>query len=100
MHAYGDMAEQLASRQTLAHNTGFFRTAYALYFSDGKLRRGAASKPKKPKEWKPGDRKGLGGVRRLAIALQRLDLAFDAGSMSSSDLISVLPKEFARWRPG
>jgi hypothetical protein len=98
MHTFGDMTEQLASRQTIAHNRGFFQTAYELYFRDGKLKRGAASKPKKPKERKPGDRTGLGSVRRLAIALQRLDLTYDTEDMDAALMKAVLPKEFARWQ--
>jgi hypothetical protein len=97
MHTWGDMAEQLASRQTIAHNRGFFRTAHELYVNDGKLKRGAASKPKKPRDRKPGDRVGLGSVRRLALALQRLDLTFDTEMMEAALMRAVLPKEFARW---
>ena len=97
MQTYGDMTEQLASRQTIAHNKGFFRTAFDLYMKDGALKRGAASKPKKPKDRKPGDRVGLGSVRRLAIALQRLDLTYDTENMDATLMKAVLPKEFARW---
>jgi hypothetical protein len=91
------MTEQLASRQAIAHNRGFFKTAFDLYITDGKLKRGASSKPKKPKDRKPGDRTGLGSVRRLAIALQRLDLTYDTEGMDSMLMKSVLPKEFTRW---
>lgn len=97
MHTYGDMAEQLASRQTIAHNCGFFRAALDLYMRDGALRKGASSKPKKPKDRKPGDKTGLGSVRRLAIALQRLDLTYDTEDMDAGLMKAVLPKEFLRW---
>jgi hypothetical protein len=97
MSTWGDMAEQLASRQTIAHNRGFFKIAAALYLSDGKLKRGAASKPKNPKDRMPGDRAGLGSARRLALALQRLDLTYDTEIMKASQIAKVLPKEFARW---
>lgn len=100
MHTFGDVAEQLASRQTLAHNRGFFRAAHDLYIEGGKLRRGAASKPKKARDRKPGDRTGFGSIRRLSIALQRLDLTFDTEQLDAADLISVLPREFARWKEG
>ena len=89
--------EQLASRQAIAHNRGFFQTAFEMYMHDGSLRRGAASKPKKPKDRKPGDRTGLGSVRRLAIALQRLGLTYDTEDMESVQMRAVLPKEFAKW---
>lgn len=98
MHAWGEMAEQLASRQTLALNRGFFEAAYALYVKEGKLMKGASSKPKKAQDRKPGDRSGLGSARRLAVALHRMDLTFDTEIMKSSDLIIRLPKEFSRWR--
>ena len=97
MHTYGDMTEQLASRQVIAHNRGFFQTAYDLYISGGKLKRGASSKPKKPKDRKTGDRTGLGSVRRLAIALQRLDLTHYTEHMTSGQMKEVLPKEFSKW---
>lgn len=97
IHTFGDMTEQLASRQAIAHNRGFFQTAFDLYLKDGKLKRGASSKPKKPKDRKPGDRTGFGSVRRLAEALRRLDLTFDTEVMGSGQMISVLPKEFSKW---
>lgn len=100
MHTRGDMTEQLTSRQAIAHNRGFFQTAFELYIREGKLRRGASSKPKKPKDRKPGDRVGFGSVRRLAIALQRLDLTYDTADMEVSLMNAILPKEFARWSNG
>lgn len=97
MDTWGEMAEQLAARQTLAHHRGFFRAAYSLYVQDGKLRRGASSHPKKARERKPADRVGFGGVRRLALALKRLDLTFDTEIMPADSMRAVLPKEFRRW---
>lgn len=97
MHTFGDMTEQLASRQSIAHNRGFFQTATELYIKDGSLKRGASSKPKKPRDRKPGERTGLGSVRRLAIALQRLDLTYDTEEMPASQMKQVLPKEFQRY---
>lgn len=97
MDKWGEMAEALASRQTLSHNRGFFDMAFNLYVSGDKLKRGASSKPKKLKDRKLGDRTGFGSARRLAIALQRLDLTFDTEIMGPPDLIAVLPKEFKKW---
>ena len=98
IHTYGDLTEQLASRQTIAHNKGFFQTACDLYIKGGSIRRGAASKPKKPKDRTPGDRTGFGSIRRLADALQRLDLTYDTDVMSSKQMVNILPKEFAKWK--
>ena len=97
MNIMGDMTEQLASRQTIAHNRGFFQTAYELYVKDGKLKRGASSKPKKPKDRKSGDRTGFGSARRLAVALQRLDLTYDTEKMAAEQMKVVLPREFDKW---
>ncbi len=97
MHTFGDMTEQLASRQSIAHNKGFFQTAAELYVKDGVLKRGASSKPKKPKDRKPGERTGLGSVRRLAVALQRLDLTYGTEEMLASQMKLVLPKEFKKY---
>ncbi len=94
---WGEMAEQLAARQTLAHHRGFFQAANSLYVENGKLRRGASSRPKKAGERKPGDRVGFGSARRLALALKRLDLTFDTEIMSATSMVAVLPKEFRRW---
>lgn len=97
MNIMGDMTEQLTSRQTIAHNRGFFQTAYELYVKDGKLKRGASSKPKKPKDRKSGDRTGFGSARRLAVALQRLDLTYDTENMEAVQVMAVLPREFEKW---
>lgn len=98
MHTFGELTEQLASRQAIAHNKGFFKTASELYLrDDGRLKRGASSKPKKPKDRKPGDSTGLGSVRRLAIALQRLDLTYDTEEMPSEQMTAVLPREFKKY---
>jgi len=98
MNTFGDMTEQLASRQSLAHNRGFFQAAYSLYMREGVLRRGASSKPKKPADRQPGETTGMGSVRRLAIALQRLDLTHDTEEMSAEGMIKILPKEFQRYK--
>lgn len=98
MSTHGELTEQLASRQTIAYNKGFFQAAFHLYVRDGKMRRGAASKPKSLKTRKPGDKTGYGSIRRLAIALQRLNLTFDTEIMKFTEMVLVLPKEFAKWR--
>jgi hypothetical protein len=97
MSRWGDMAEQMTARQTLAMHPGFMDTAYSLYFNDGKLYKGASSRAKAARKRKPGDRRGLGGAGRLALTLQRLDLTYDTEVMQASELVPVLPKEFQKW---
>jgi hypothetical protein len=98
MHTHGQLLESLSASQTIVRNKGFFAAAAKLYVKeDGSLKRGATSKPKKPKMRKPGDEAGKGSIRRLPIALKRLDLTYDVEVLSPSDLISLLPKEYSRW---
>lgn len=97
MSTFGDLTEQLASRQSISHNRGFFNTASDLYIRNGKLVSGASSKPKALKLRQPSDRSGLGSVRRLALALQRLDLTYDTDSMGPIEIKQVLPKEFNKF---
>jgi hypothetical protein len=97
MATFGDLTEQLASRQSISHNVGFFKTATELYIKNGKLVAGASSKPKPIKLRAPNDKSGLGSVRRLALALQRLDLTYDTEEMTPEDMKKVLPKEFIKF---
>jgi len=97
MDTWGELAEQMTSRQTLMRNPGFFKTAFVLYMSEGRLRRGAASRPRERNGRNPRDRTGLGGIRRLAVALQRLDLTYDTEEMNPEQIKKVLPQEFSRW---
>jgi hypothetical protein len=99
MKTFGEFTEQLASRQTVVRNRAYFRAARQLYQDDaGRLRAGARSKPKPPKERPRGDRTGFGSSRRLGIALKRLDLTWDTEQMSAHELVTVLPREFERLR--
>lgn len=98
MKTWGEMAEQLTSRQNVAHNKAFFEAAAAMYVRNGALARGAGTKPKKPGKRKSGDKAGYGGVRRLALALQRLDLTYDTEAMEATKIVPLLPKEFGKWK--
>lgn len=98
MPTFGDMTEQLASRQFIAHNPGFFRAACALYLDGDRLKRGASSKPKPLKKRHKGDRTGFGSVRRLAVALRRLNLTYDTELMGAKEMCEVLPREFNKWK--
>lgn len=101
MKTFGEMTEQLASRQTVARNRAYFRAATAIYMdSNGKLKTGANAKPVPKAERKPEDKTGRGSSRRLAIALKRLDLAWDTEVMSEPALVGVLPKEFDQFAKG
>ena len=99
VHTHGQLLESLSASRGVVRNTGFFGAAAKVYLdSEGKLRRGATSKSKKPRERRMGDESGKGSIRRLPVALKRLDLTFDVEIMSPDELIARLPREFARWR--
>jgi hypothetical protein len=98
MNTFGDMAEQLASRSYLARNVGFFQAAAKLYLRGDKVAPGATSYPTPPTRRKVGDKKGYGGMRRFETRLKRLQLVYDTDDMASSDLLALLPKEFAKYR--
>lgn len=90
----GEMAEQLASRQNVAYHHGFISAAHALYWGDGKLRRGAAGRVKSLRKRKPGDTAGRGGAGRLALAVRRLCRTHDTHVLQKMEMLSLLPKEF------
>lgn len=97
MATWGDLAEQLTSRQNVAHHRGYITTASALYMADGKLRRGAASRVRPLKKRKPGETIGRGGVGRLALAVRRLGRTYDTHVLATSVMLDLLPKEFSRF---
>lgn len=98
MHIHGQLLESLSASQSVARNRGFFAAAATMYVgADGKLKRGATSKPKNPRDRKPGDEAGKGSIRRLPTALKRLDLTYDVDILAPDQLISMLPREYARW---
>jgi hypothetical protein len=98
MHTHGQLLESLSASQSIVRNHGFFAAAAKLYvLPDGKLKRGATSKPKRPKDRKPGEETGKGSIRRLPTALKRLDLTYDVEVLMPEELVSLLPREYARW---
>lgn len=99
MSTWGDMSEQLTSRQNVAYHRGYIQAANALYMLNGKLRRGAASRVRPQKKRKPGETIGKGGVARLALAVRRLCRTYDTHILGVSELLCLLPKEFSGFIP-
>jgi len=83
----GEIVEQLASRKELVTNRGVIELATRLYYDPEKksFKRGAGSSVK-------------GAARRLAALLNQLDLTFYLYGMTADELLSLLPKEFDRFR--
>lgn len=94
MSTWGDLSEQLTSRQNVAYHRGYIRTANTLYLSDGKLRRGAASRVRPLNKRKIGETVGRGGVGRLALAVRRLCRTYDTHVLETAEMLELLPREF------
>lgn len=97
MDTGGELMEALTSRQNIAYHKAAFAAAAALYWNAGKIRKGAGSKAKKPKERKPGETAGRASARRLALALRRLALTYDTHIVEPTKMIQLLPREFANF---
>lgn len=95
MSTWGDMSEQLTSRQNIAYHRGCIATANMLYLENGKLRRGAAGRVPPKARRKHGDRRGRAGVARLALAVRRLCRTYDTHGLHPVQMIRLLPREFA-----
>lgn len=95
MSTLGDMAEQLTSRNNVAYHRGFIKAAHALYLSDGRLRRGSASRVRPPKRRKEGETIGRGGAGRLALAVRRLCRTYDTHVLGTEEMLALLPREFS-----
>jgi hypothetical protein len=97
MSTWGDLSEQLTSRQNVAYHRGYIQTAHALYLSGGRLRRGAASRVRPAARRKPGETIGRGGVARLALAVRRLCRTYDTHVLGTAAMLELLPREFKRF---
>ena len=85
----GDYNEQIASRQEIAASAALIEALDILYFSEesGQPKRGAATAGR------------AGGLRRFVDIMQQLDLTYDLQSMTAAELLEILPREFAPWKP-
>lgn len=94
MSTWGDLSEQLTSRQNVAYHRGYIQAANALYMSNGTPRRGAASRVRPRSRRKPGETIGRGGVARLALAVRRLCRTYDTHVLQPAEVLGLLPQEF------
>ncbi len=83
----GEIVEQLASRKELVTNRAVAEAATKLYYDPAtrSFKRGAGSSVR-------------GAARRLAALLNQLDITWYLYGMGVEELISLLPKEFDRFR--
>lgn len=94
MSTWGELSEQLTSRQNVAYNRGYVQAANALYMNNGTPRRGAASRVRPVRKRRVGETRGRGGAARLALAVRRLCRTYDTHILDTSAMLELLPREF------
>jgi len=82
----GELTEQLMARQYYLSCRGLIEAVKELYWDEsaGSLKKGAGGK-------------GAGSPRRLVGWLQQIEVTFDLYSMTSDQLLALIPDEFARF---
>lgn len=89
MNKWGDVQEQLMSKQAITQNPAFMATINRLYFDETKqeLKRGAGGKDR-------------GSPRRFCVAVDQFGLTKDFFDPQDAELfLAILPKEFNRFNP-
>lgn len=95
---WGEMAEQMTSRQEIFAHPSFWAVAFRLYRgSRGELRRGATSQRPASARRDPNNNAGKGGVRRLPFTFRQFDRTYLTRVMSLEQMLDVLPKEYKKW---
>lgn len=96
---WGEMAEQMTSRQQIYANRSFWPVARRLYsLVDGTVKSGATSQRDKKARRDPKSKAGLGGVRRLPFAFRQFDRTFNLRMMDADAITALLPAEYEKWR--
>jgi hypothetical protein len=97
---WGEMAEQMTSRQEIFSHPSFWQLAYHLYRSEsGEVLRGATSQRPEIARRDPKNVSGRGSVRRLPFTFRQFDRTYNMRRMSLDNMLSVLPKEYSKWIP-
>jgi len=83
-----DFTERVAANQFIISHKNIMEAIYRLYFDErsGRPKRGASSDEE-------------GSVRRFIKVIQQFEFTYDIYSMSSDQIINLLPPEFNRWKP-
>ncbi len=96
---WGDMAEQMTSRQEIYSHKSFWSVAYSLYATDdGSVKKGSTSQRGKRAKREPKNKAGLGGVRRLPFTFKQFDRTYNLRQMNGEQIVSLLPPEYEKWR--
>lgn len=95
---WGEMAEQLSSRQQVFSHPCFWTIAHRLYLdTDGNLRRGATSQRPASARRDPKNVAGRGGVRRLPLTFRQFDRTYNTRELTLDQALPLLPNEYAKW---
>ncbi|RLI76483.1 hypothetical protein DRP05_12820 [Archaeoglobales archaeon] len=84
-----DFAEHVAPNQFIISHENLVDTIYKLYYDESKNR------PKKGVT----DRNKPGSIRRFVKVIRQFELTYDIYSMTSDQIIELLPSEFDFWKP-
>lgn len=95
---WGEMAEQLSSRQQVFSHPCFWTIAHRLYLDPaGNLRRGATSQRPASARKDPKNASGRGGVRRLPLTFRQFDRTYNTRELTLDQALPLLPGEYAKW---
>ncbi|MEA5669659.1 hypothetical protein VA603_19175 [Stenotrophomonas sp. MH1] len=97
---WGDVAEQMTSRQEIFMHPSFWKVAGVLYLeADGRVKRGVSAIRSAGHRKNPRSRVGLGGLRRLAVSFGQFERTYLLRAMTAEQIIGILPREYGAWAP-
>jgi hypothetical protein len=87
---HGDFSEQLTSRMQFISNHSLIEVIDQLYYDpesngEGRPKKGALTRTR------PGN------LRRFVAVMQQFELTYDMYSMTSGQIVELLPEEFHKW---
>lgn len=96
---WGDMAEQMTSRQEIYSHRSFWPVACALYaMPDGSIKRGTTTQRRKEARRDPKSKVGLGSVQRLPFTFRQFERTYNLRQMTGDQIVALLPDEYRKWR--
>lgn len=96
---WGDVAEQMTSRQEIYMHPSFWAVSNRLYLSNsGDIKPGTTTQRSRDDRRNPKSRSGLGGLRRLAMSFRQFERTYLVREMAVDQLMEILPPEYGRWK--